>query len=157
MKRLIVGILLLNLVLSCKPSALNYNDLLIGSQTRIATCIDSIFSENNSVNDIRRLRINIVQYAKNGLAESMNLKGFKNNNQFKEAALDYYSFANSFFSDDYLDSTLYLLNSTQRIEKLDSNRLILIQKDLNNFLKKEENLLKSQKEFAKEFKLKLAE
>lgn len=142
---------------ACKQTALGYNDMLISSQVRISELMDTIFNENTSIEKITELRKEIVNAANSGLSETLNSEAFDENSEFKDQAVKYYSFVGSYFSDESLDSVFYLLNSDQRIEKLDSGRLFIIQKDLKTLLKFEDELKEAQNKFSEAHNLNLAD
>lgn len=156
-KSFAILILISVLLSACKQTALGYNDMLIGSQVRISELMDTIFYENSSFEKIGELRKEIVNTANLGLSETLNSEAFDENSEFKDQAVKYYSFVGSYFSDESLDSVFYLLNSDERIEKLDSGRLFIIQKDLNTLSKFEDQLKEAQNRFSETHKLNLAD
>lgn len=151
-------LILISVFLSaCKQTALGYNDVLIGSQVRISELMDTIFNENTSPEKITELRKEIVNTANLGLSKTLNSKAFDDDSELKDQAVKYYSFVSSYFSDENLDSIFYLLNSDERIEKLDSNRLFNVQRDLNTLSKFEDELKAAQSKFSEAHKLNLTD
>lgn len=151
-------LILISVFLSaCKQTALGYNDMLIGSQVRISELMDTIFNEKTSLEKITELRKEIVNTANLGLSETLNSEAFEGNSEFKDQTVKYYSFVGSYFSDENLDSVFFLLNSDERIEKLDSGRLFIIQKDLNTLSKFEDELKEAQNKFSETHNLNLAD
>lgn len=154
-KNLSILIFIAILMISCGQSALNYNDTLIEPQIRIAAGLDTIFNPQTTIEAIKKQREKIVEYANDGLNQTIQAGDFKGEKNFKEAATKYYSFVNTYFSDDELDSLIYKINSPDRIGRLDSTRISILQKDLNNYLKIEQEILNQQQIFARKNDLKL--
>lgn len=155
MKYSILLVLTLFTMFSCKQTALSYNNILIKPQLRVAAYLDTIFNENTSFEQIVKLRKELVNNADEGLSESLKLSDYEGNSEFKNRAVKYFSFVSNFFADEELDSLFYLLNSSERIKKIDSVHLETIQKDMLTYLKIEDELLTAQKDFANAHKLNL--
>ncbi|MDD3458595.1 MAG: hypothetical protein PHO74_03890 [Weeksellaceae bacterium] len=142
---------------SCGETASQYNDALIRPQLQIEAYIDTIFKEHTSYKQIGELRKKLIEQAELGLTEAIKSEDYKGNGELKNVAAKYYSYTVSYFDNEELDSIFYLLNTEERLKKIDSSHLVLIQKELNNYLKINDELLDAQNNFAKEFGLNLTQ
>lgn len=138
-------------------TAVGYNDTIIEPQLEVVEKMDSIFSNPDiSYSSIQKFRTEMVESAKKGLEESKKLDAFKGNDSFKNAAVTYFSFVQSYFSStDEIDSILYKFNSDSRIETLSDEQYDNAQTKFEQYLELEDNLLEEQQKFAKEFQVKL--
>lgn len=141
---------------SCGPSALQYNDKLIGPQREIAAHLDTIFNPNSSYSTIQQQRLELVRQAEATLSSIRNLPDFKENSSYKQAAVKYYSFvANYFDSTLDIDSLLYKYSSKDRIPTINEIQFQQTNKNFQHFQELENELKKEQEKFAKEFGLNL--
>lgn len=144
------------LLFSCGPSAIQYNDRLIGPQQEIAAHLDTLFSAGASYDLIRDQRLKLLEKSEEALIQIRTMKDFKGNTEYQQAAVKYYSFIANYFSSTLeIDSLLYNFSDKERIPYLDENLFLQTQKNFQHFEELENELKREQEKFAQSFGLKL--
>lgn len=137
-------------------TAIEYNDAIIKPELEIVARMDSIFQPEITYESLQKHRQELVKSAEQGLATSQALEDFQGNESFKNAAIQYYSYAQSYFGNTPgIDSILYKFNSPDRLEFLPEALFKQTQESFQNFLELENTLLAEQQKFAVEFNLKM--
>ncbi|MFV0303981.1 MAG: hypothetical protein ACK5IC_00680 [Moheibacter sp.] len=157
MKRLaVIGFCIIFFFSCTGKTAIGYNDTIINPQLKIVENMDSLFNNPNiTYESVKQHREAMVKNAENGLEQTIKLENFKENNSFKNASIDYFTFVKSYFSSNNIDSIIYSLTSEERIKSLDNQVYEENQKQFSRYLELEEKLLTEQQNFAKEFGIRL--
>lgn len=134
-----------------------YNDTIINPQLEIITKLDYIYEGPEvSVEDIKKQREGLLQDVEKGLKDVKELKDFKGNTAFKDAAMKYFSHVNYFYGKTKnIDSLIYYINSEERAEQMDPKDFDFMDKETAKYLELESNLLAEQKKFAQQFNMRL--
>lgn len=146
------------LLFSCNfENSVSYNDTIIKPQLEVITKLDSIYAGPEvSIENIRKHREELVADINSAMKEIRNLKDFKGNTSFREAAMKYFSHLNFLYEKtNNIDSLIYKFNSQQRVDNMNEKDYDFMQRELNKYLELENTLLDEQKKFAQQFNMKL--
>lgn len=154
----IIGFLLVSIfVISCTgKTAIGYNDTIIKPQLELVTKLDSLFSPNVTLDEIKDHRMDIVDIADNALTQIKKLEDYNGNTSFKMAAVKYFTYVSNYYlTTPNVDSLIYYFNSPERLGSLKEDQLTKTKADFDHFIQLENELLDEQKKFADETGLKL--
>lgn len=136
---------------------IKYNDTIINPQLEVITKLDYIYEGPEvSVEDIKKHREELLKDVEKGLKDVKELKDFKGNTAFKDAAMKYFSHVNYFYGKTKnIDSLIYYINSEERAENMKDEDFDFMDKETAKYLELENNLLTEQKKFAQQFNMRL--
>ncbi len=146
------------LLFSCNGStATSYNDIIIEPQLEVIEILDSIYAGSEvSVENIKKHREKLVLNTDKALGNIRNLKDYKGNTSFKEAAIKYFSHLSFHYKKTKnIDSLIYFFNSEERIGNMKEEDYNFMERELNKYLELEKTLLNEQKMFAEKFNMRL--
>lgn len=147
------------LLISCNTgnNPINYNDTIINPQLEIITKLDSIYEGPEvSLGDIKKHREELLKDVEKGMKDVRDLKDFKGNTAFRDAAMKYFSHINFFYGKTKnIDSLIYYINSEERAQNMKQEDFDFMDKETAKYLELENNLLAEQKKFAEQFNMRL--
>lgn len=147
------------ILISCSigNDPIKYNDTIINPQLEVITKLDYIYEGPEvSVEDIKKHREELLKDVEKGMTDIRNLKDFKGNTTFKNAAMKYFSHVNYFYGKTKnIDSLIYFINSEERAENMKEEDFDFMDKETAKYLELENNLLAEQKKFAQQFNMRL--
>jgi len=138
--------------------AVDYNDFIIGEQTKIGTAINA-FNEacgKGKLNQMNTRHAEVVAQIKTSLAAVKALKPYKNNTAFRDAAVSLFQMYESIAGNEYLE-IIALMNEGIDVGNNRSRFIDVLGKIDIRSKSVNDSFLAKQKAFADEFGVKLEE